>query len=360
MRAFHLMRVGGIRIVVDPTWLFIFLLVVISLAGSYLLTGSAVPTELPAHSGAGRIATLRMRPMALSERGLATPVVSLSRLLEGGRPQISGRTDVRLSDYAEEILRSGFPGVRALGGRALRLQLDGYLIRIVERDFEEVGHRIRAPGTLRRWMTAYAAATAGTGTYETIRKAAAGSDGLAPSRATTLPYRDALERLFVLDPVPAWSSSRNRIARLALPPKHHLADPALAARLLDVGIDDLLEGREAGPPIPRDGTLLGALFESLVTLSVRVYAQPAEATVGHLRTNNGHHEVDLVVERGGRVVAIEVKLAQAINDHDVRHLRWLAGEMGDDLRDAIIVTTGTDAYRRSDGIGVVPAALLGP
>ncbi len=113
--------------------------------------------------------------------------------------------------------------------------------------------------------------------------------------------------------------------------------------------------------MPRDGTLLGHLFESLVTLCVRVYAQDAEATVGHLRTKGGRHEVDLVVERGDhRVVAVQVKLGGTISDHDVRHLRWLQERLGDDLLDALVVTTGRKAYRRGDGIGVVPAALLGP
>jgi uncharacterized protein len=327
---------------------------------SYLLAGSAAPIEQPAHSGAGRIATLRMRPMSLAERRVTEPTVSIRALLDGGRPALEGRTAVRLADYAEEIIRSGLPGVRTLPTRPLRLQLDAYLARLAERDFEEVGHRVRAPATLRRWMVAYAAATATVATYETIRQAATAGEGAAPSRATTQPYREALERLFLLDPVPGWAPTRSRIARLALPPKHHLADPALAARLLGVGIGDLLEGREVGPPVPRDGTLLGALFESLVTLSVRAYAQAAEATVAHLRTMGGDHEVDLIVERGGWVVAIEVKLAQAVGDADVRQLRWLADRIGDDLVDSLVVTTGTEAYRRPDGIGVVPAALLGP
>lgn len=116
-----------------------------------------------------------------------------------------------------------------------------------------------------------------------------------------------------------------------------------------------------GPPIPRDGTLLGALFESLVTLSVRVYAQAAEATVKHLRTAAGEHEVDLIVERAdGHIVAIEVKLARDAGEDDTRHLTWLAGRIGAELLDAIVITTGQDAYRRRDGIAVIPAALLGP
>jgi predicted AAA+ superfamily ATPase len=107
--------------------------------------------------------------------------------------------------------------------------------------------------------------------------------------------------------------------------------------------------------------LLGALFESLVTLCVRVYAQNAEATVGHLRSFAGDREIDLIVQRpDGRVVAIEVKLTRTVEDEDVRHLRWLAERIDDELLDALVITTGEAAYRRPDGIGIVPATLLGP
>jgi predicted AAA+ superfamily ATPase len=110
----------------------------------------------------------------------------------------------------------------------------------------------------------------------------------------------------------------------------------------------------------RKGTLLGALFESLVTLSVRVYAQAAEARTAHLRTWSGEREVDLIVQHGRRILAIEVKLGHTPEEHDVRHLHWLRNELGEDLADALVITTGPAAYRRPDGIAVVPAALLGP
>jgi predicted AAA+ superfamily ATPase len=299
--------------------------------------------------------------MTLVERGIGKPTVSLSKLLSGKRPPLEGETDVSLETYAHEIVSSGFPGLRHLSGRALRAQLDGYIARIVEREFEELGYTLRNPSALRRWMTAYAAATSTTATYETIRDAATGGEGDKPAKTTTQPYRDVLERLWILDPVPAWQPVRNPIARLAAAPKHQLADPALAARLLGTEVGALLDARPAGPPIPRDGTLLGGLFESLVTLEVRVSAQAAEASVRHLRTRGATHEIDLIVERGDhRVLAIEVKLAQRVDDRDVRHLHWLAQEMGDDLLDSLVVTSGPSAYRRPDGIGVVPAALLGP
>ena len=197
--------------------------------------------------------------------------------------------------------------------------------------------------------------------FEKIRDAATGRrEGGGPTRKTTIAYRDALERLWLLDPVPAWLPTRNYLSQLGAAPKHQLADPALAVRLLGVDAGALLAGREVGPPMPRDGLLLGALFESLVTLNVRVYAQQSEATVKHLRTHRGDHEVDLIVQRADeRVVAIEVKLAQTVGDADVRHLNWLANEVGDDLLDRVVVTTEGHAYRRQDGVAVVPAALLG-
>ena len=329
--------------------------------GRFLLTGSATPRGTGTHSGAGRIVSLRMRPLSLAERRPGAATVSLADLLSGTRPAVEGSSTLTLEDYADEIVRSGFPGIRALPERPLRAQLDGYLDRIVDRDFDELGHALRNPFALRRWMAAYAAATATTASYERIRDAASAGSGRPPAKTTVMPYRDVLERLFVLDAIPGWQPARNQIRRLALPPKHHLADPALAARLLGTSAADLLDGSGSGPAMVRGGTLLGALFESLVTLSIRVYAQAAEASVGHLRTFSGEHEVDLIVGRhDGCVVAIEVKLGAFARDAGVGHLRWLQTQLGRDLLDAVIITTGRDAYRRADGIAVVPAALLGP
>jgi hypothetical protein len=274
---------------------------------------------------------------------------------------IDGSTTIALEDYTNEIVSSGFPAIRTLSDRPLRAQLDGYVERIVEHDFDDMGRPIRDEGALRRWMTAYAAATSTTASFETIRDAATSGQGEKPAKTTTIPYRNILERLWIIEEVPAWLPSRNHIRRVGEAPKHQLADPALAARLLGVGTDALLDGQEAGPPIPRDGTLLGGLFESLVTLSLRVYAQAAEARVLHLRTHRGEREVDLIVERPDhRIIAFEVKLSRTVEAHDVRHLLWLRHQVGADLIDSVVINTGPAAYRRPDGVAVVPAALLGP
>lgn len=333
-------------------------------AGSFLLTGSAVPHPPPTHSGAARIVSMRMRPLALSER-LDGASVSLSELLTGERPRITGGTDIALREYTEEILASGFPGIRRLSGRARRSQLEGYVERVLDKDIEnDAGMTIRNPAALRRWMTAYAAASATTATFETIRDAATAGQARKPSRSTTEAYRDGLVRLWVLDEVPAWLPSTNRLSELGHAPKHQLADPALAAQLLGVQASTLLAGESPGPDIPRPGdeTLLAGLFESLVAQSLRVYASHSEARVKHLRTQRGRQEVDLIVERpDGKVVAIEVKLARDVADRHVKHLRWLREKLGDQLLDQVLITTGPSAYRReADAIAVVPLALLGP
>jgi predicted AAA+ superfamily ATPase len=330
--------------------------------GRFLLTGSASANGPGTHTAAGRILTVRMRPMTLVERGVADPTVSLADLLSGAQPEIRGESAVDLEGYVAEILASGFPAIRPLASRVRRAQLRGYVDRVVDRDIRDVtGRRLRNPGALRRWLCAYAAATATTTSYERIRDAASAGEGNKPAKTTTGPYRDALEALYVLDPLPAWAPGNSHIAELAAAPKHHLVDPALAATLLGLGPEALLAGDAGEVRIFRDGTFLGALFESLVVLSLRVFAQGAEASVGHLRTHRGEHEVDVIVERKDRrCVAFETKLSGTVLDADVKHLHWLRERIGDDLLDAAVVTTGPHAYRRSDGIAVVPAALLGP
>ncbi len=299
--------------------------------------------------------------MTLVERGVGAPTVSLAGLL-GRSAEIEGTTDVGLEDYVDEILASGFPGLRGLSERSVRAELDGYISRIVDKDFAMMGRSVRNPAALRRWMTAYAAATSTTASSETIRRAAAEADGPAPSRPTTVPYDQILRNLWVVDPLPAWYPARKAaLSRIVGQEKHHLADPALAARLLNASADALLAGREVGPSVPRTGTLLGSLFESLAALSVRVFAQATEARVYHYRTKGGEREIDLIVEVPDlRVLPIEVKLAATVDDGDSRHLRALRTDLGDDVLDLVILTTGTEAYRRKDGVAVIPLALLGP
>jgi predicted AAA+ superfamily ATPase len=204
---------------------------------------------------------MRMRPLSVAERGIETPTVSLAALLAGNR-DIGGTTKLRLTDYVEEITASGFPAIRGLPPRVRRAKLDAYLDNVVQREFPEQGYPVRRPAVLRAWLAAYAAATSTSTAYSKILDTAAAGLANKPAKETTLAYRDALSSLWLLDALPPWIPSHNHLDRLGQSARHHLADPALAARLL--GLDDaaLLRAEHS----LSEGTILGALFEHLVAL----------------------------------------------------------------------------------------------
>lgn len=327
--------------------------------GRYILTGSAPSSTT--HSGAGRIPSIRMRPLTLLERGVCQPSVSLSALLrpEDQDATLQGACALSLKDYADLIVDSGFPGLQQLPQPALRKQLEGYIERLIEVELPELGVGARRPASVRAWLRAYAAATATTARWETIRDGASAGVGKSPARPSAMQYVEALTRLRILDDVEAWSPSKNHMTRASQTPKRHLADPALAAHLVGASASSLLRGE--GPNMSvRDG-FIGALFESLCTLSVRVFADACDARTKHFRLHDGRHEVDLIVERADEsFVGIEVKLSPVVSNDDVKHLVWLKKERGDEMLDAVVLTTGAQAYRRPDGVGVIPLGLLGP
>src|SRR5699024_3429753 len=189
--------------------------------------------------------------------------------------------------------------------------------RIVEKELPESGVSVRRPDALRAWLTAYGAASATDATYAKILDAATGGEPDKPTRATVDSYREHLTRIFVLDPLPAWTPMFNPLKRLTRSAKHHLVDPALAARLVGVGRAGLLRG-EGHRVVTATGTWLGALFESLAAQQVRRYADAACGRVGHIRTKEIVDERDVVVAGDHRpVLAIDVNLAEAVSDADV-------------------------------------------
>lgn len=332
----------------------------------FLLTGSASPVNQPLHPGAGRYVFVQMMPMSLVERGLGEPSVSLGELLRDGTCDIDGTSDVQLADYAEEIVASGFPGLRHLSHRSRQAFLDSYLescFSYALANGERGGtNRRYDPAALRHWATSYATALATSSKWETIRDSATPGERDKPGKKWAATVRDTLLNAYVLDPVDAWQPAINQISRLGDTPKHHFTDPALASKLLNINVAALL--KPGAPQRFRDKTrpLIGPLFESLLVQSVRVYAQRNHAAVHHLRTWSGDHEVDLIVTReDGCVVALEVKLVAHPDRDDFRHLEWLRRTIGDQLIDAAVITTGQHAYRDAhNGIAVIPAALLGP
>ncbi|MCL2654999.1 MAG: DUF4143 domain-containing protein [Coriobacteriia bacterium] len=329
--------------------------------GSILLTGSIQSEDPTLHSGAGRIVRMRMRPLSLAERIGRPALVTLADCLQKKIPdKIDGVSPFHFEDYMQEIIRSGFPSIYQASEKSREFLLDSYLENITSREFTTQGIRIKQPGKLLDWMRAYAAATATTTSYSKMLDAATAGEDDKPAKETTIAYREALRSLWLIDDLPLWGEGEDFIGRLKQTPKHYLADPALEARLLDLSLRNLITGTVRTAHDPEYGSIAGRLFESLCIMSLRTYAAAVNARVGYLRTGSGAHEVDFIAQKNQAIVAIEIKLAAAITDADVKHLNWFEDQVGDRVAEKIILYTGERAYRRpTDHVLVIPAALFG-
>jgi len=335
--------------------------------GAFFLTGSARNTNINIHSGAGRILKVRMHPLSLEERAIEQPTVSLAALLDQSVPfsaEIQGTTEIGFTSYMEEIIASGLPAIRNFSPKRRKQMLGTYLDYLLSHEFRQQGIVIRQPRTLLRWLAAYAAATSSDTSYGEILDASTPGEREKPAAKTTISYREALERLWLIDELPVWLYGEDFFSRLKRTPKHYLADPALTIHLLNYDIDILT--KSGGGRIPphtvfdeKAGGITGRLFESLIHLSLKTYTTVNDASLSYIKTRNGDHEVDFIVERERKVIAIEVKMSQEVTKRDVKHLIWLREALQENLVDALVINTGPVAYRREDGIAVVPAALLG-
>lgn len=340
-------------------------------AGSFILTGTpSAPQASDAHSGAGRVILNHMRPYSLMERKLDEPTVSLKRLFDTTPVDIMGETTANRDTYLKHLVRSGFPEVFHAPERFRTAYLEAYIQKIADIDMMTVSERKIAvtPDLLRRWMAAYARATSMDSKYVTIRDDAHIENGDPPSEETATGFRTALEKLGVIEDQPAWSHPLGLIKRCKTTSLRHLVDPGLAAALVNAfWLTEVEIGTDLGG-LDVDRSFLGRLFQSLVVQSIRVYASVlSDAKVWwfgtrRVRSDSDQHEVDVIVtDRDGRVLAIEVKMADHVASQDCKHLNWLRAHLGPLWADGIVVYTGAKAYRRErDGIGVVPAALLGP
>ncbi len=321
--------------------------------GQFVLTGSAVPADdITRHTGAGRIARLRMRPMSLFETGHSAGSVSLTELLEG-KVSPSADPGLTVADLAEEIARGGWPGLRRRGVPDGLLAVRDYLDEIARVDIGRLGGTHRDPNRVARLLASLARNVATHAAATTLARDTGGPDG--PLKDDTVrEYLGVLQRLMVIEDQPAWAPHLRSKHRLRTAPKRHFVDPSLAVAALRATPQRLLG----------DLNLLGFLFESLVVRDLRVYAQAADARVLQYRDNGGL-EVDAIIEAGdGRWMAFEVKLGHGQIDDAAASLTRFAKRIdtarcGSPALLGVIVATGY-GYRREDGVAVIPVGALGP
>ena len=321
--------------------------------GQFILTGSAVAADdATRHTGAGRFARMRMRPLSLFESNLSDGEISLSGLL-GGEAGSSAASDLTVTDLAEEIAHGGWPANRGLSTEAAQIGLRGYLDEIRNADIKNVDGVNRDPEKVGRMMRSLARHTATTTALTVMVADASGPDGRLKEH-TAGEYLDALRRLFVVEDQPAWAPHLRSRYQLRSSPKRHFVDPSLAVAAL----------RTSPKPLLADLNFLGHLFESLVVRDLRAYAQPCDAQVLHYRDNNGH-EADAVVQAAdGRWAAFEIKLGPGLIDEGAGSLRRFAKQIdtakcGEPAVLGVITGTGY-GYVREDGIQVIPIGSLGP
>src|SRR5699024_4273879 len=304
------------------------------------------------HSGAGRLRRITMRPKSLAESGESTQQVRIkSNLEQGGIAGFGGPT---VAEYAELIVRGGWPELVTSSSAVVSDYLESYLD-----DVARVELAATAVDTDPARMNALTRALARNGSSEvSIVKLATEADiisqGQGPQdRGTVRSYLDALERIFVLEEQPAWSTHLRSKIRLRVQPKWHFVDPSLAAAAIQASPEKLLE----------DLNTFGFLFESLAIRDLRIYAEHHRGHVYHYR-DSSDLEVDAIIEfRDGRWIGIEVKMGgQAQIELAASNLSKLKGKLSEQRAaqniGLVVMTAGETSYSRDDGVMVISLGHL--
>jgi len=321
--------------------------------GLYLLTGSAQPRDnARLHSGAGRIGRIRMRPMSLFESGHSSGAVSLAALLSGQDP-VGKPVPLAVPDVIERLVIGGWPELIGRSEAEARLWLADYLRSLAEVDVPGLGPR-RAPLNITRLLASLARGVGAPLVRRALEADVGGSD--KPIASETLGnYLDALERLMLLEPLPAWQPHLRSRTRLRTTPVHHFVDPSIGLAAMNTGSKQLLI----------DLRTAGYHFESLVLRDLRVYAQALNPSFSSWRDSRTGAEVDVVLETpDGSWAAFEIKLGEASVDAAASALLNCARKVDTNQHGKpmalVVITAGRFCYRRPDGVCVVPITALGP
>ena len=321
--------------------------------GQFILTGSAVPKDdTVQHTGTGRISRLMMRPMSLFESLESNGMVSLKSSFNGNI-NLEGFSDLSIETIASAIVRGGWPASIGYGENiALRHAVD-YVEAIINADISRVDGVDKNPVRVRALMRSYARNIATMATIRTIRDDIALGDADASiSEKTISQYLTALDRIFVTENLPAWNPVIRSKTAIRTSVKRHFVDPSVATAVMRLSPSRLLE----------DFQYFGFLFESLCTRDLRVYAQAIDGQVFHYRDASGLESDTVVCLNDGRWAPIEVKLGSKEIEEAAEHLLELKAKVDTKKMKEpsfLMILTATEfAYRRKDGVLVVPIGFL--
>ena len=322
--------------------------------GQFILTGSATPNHKGIlHSGAGRIAKLRMRTMSLYESGDSSGQISLEALCNGQlTPAMTGEVD--LKNLINLIIRGGWPGSLGLPLKQAALLPQQYLQAVIDDDVYRIDEVKRNTQKMRLLLMSLARNESTTATNALLKADIKEKDAQDIDANTVTAYLDIFKRLFLTDNQPPFASNIRSSVRVRQAEKRHFADPSLACALLKLTPEALLNDLET----------LGFMFEALCERDLRIYAESFGGTLYHYQDYK-NREIDAVVELpNGKWAAFEIKLGANQIDQAAANLKQIKSEFEKDKKavppSVLCVLCGLSnaAYKRPDGVFVVPITAL--
>lgn len=323
--------------------------------GQFVLTGSAVPpdTKEITHSGTGRFSWLMMRPMSLYESGESTGEVSLSRLFEG-KAGVDGESKLDLERIAFLICRGGWPRSIDMRDKIALNQAIDYYDAVVHSDINRADGVEKDPERVKRLMRSLARNQGQQIANTAIAADIAANNESTINQETVAGYISALKKIFVVEDMPAWNPNLRSKSAIRTSDTRYFVDASIAAAALGIGPNDLIN----------DLNTMGFLFETMCVRDLRVYAEALGGSVYHFRNKAGL-ECDAVMHlRNGSYGLIEIKLGgEKLIREGVETLTSLTesidtSKMKEPAFRIILTATGQYAYRREDGICIVPVGCL--
>lgn len=322
-------------------------------SGQFILTGSAVPKDnVVQHTGTGRISRLLMRPMSLYESMESNGSVSLKALFDG-ETEIDNFSTLTIEQITFAIVRGGWPASIGKSEKiALRHAID-YVEAIINADVSRVDGIEKNPVRVRALLRSLSRNISTLATIRTIHDDIAMGDAEESiSEKTISQYLGALDRIFVTENLPAWNPALRSKTAIRTSPKRQFVDPSIAAAVMRLTPSRLLE----------DFNYFGFLFESLCDRDLRIYAEAIDGQVFHYRDASGLEADAVIALNDGRWAAVEVKLGSKEIEDAAVHLLELKNKVNTEKMQEpsfLMILTGTEiAYRREDGVYVVPLGCL--